>query len=106
MTTAHQSKRPHLGNKPCACPTCGKPTTLYQWRDQKPVKESDAYRLRIRNLIAQFELEGYDTYDRDMGVACAVAQIMATTGSKPHLEAILAHHMERIIASQFLKETA
>ena len=85
------------------CPTCGHHTTLYAFRNQKPQKESDAYRKRIRNLIAQFELEGYDTYDRDLGVSCAVAQIMAVEGAKAHLQAILATHMERLIAAQLLE---
>lgn len=87
---------------PC-CPTCGKHTTLYAFRELKPQRESEAYRKRIRNLIAQFELDGYETYERDMGVSCAVAQIMAVEGTKPHLEALLATHMERITAAQFLE---
>ena len=93
-------------NQPaCACPTCGRSTTLYAWRDQKPQRLSDAYRKRIRNLVAQFELEGYTTRERDLSVSCAVAQMMAVEGHKPHLEAILATHMERLTAAQFL-ETA
>lgn len=87
------------------CPTCGKSTTLYAWRNLKPIKESDAYRKRIKNLVAQFQLEGYDTYERDTSTACAVAQIMAAEGEQPHLASILRTHMERIIAAQFL-ETA
>lgn len=94
-----------MKHTPCACPTCGKPTTLYALRGIEPAEESDAYRKRIKNLVARFELEGYDTYDRDVSVACAVAQIMAVGGEKPHLQQALSTHMERIIASQYL-ETA
>lgn len=92
-----------MSDKPICCPTCGKPTTLYMWRNLPPIKEDAAYRKRIRNLIAQFQMGGYDTYDRDLSVSVAVAQIMAVGGSKPHLELTLANHMERIIASQFLE---
>ena len=89
---------------PC-CPTCGKRTTLYALRGVKPAKEDDAYHKRIRDLIARFQLEGYDTYELDLDVACAAAQIMAAEGEKPHLQQTLARHMERIIASQIM-ETA
>ena len=89
---------------PC-CPTCGKHTTLYALRGVKPAKEDAAYRKRIRDLIARFQLEGYSTYDYDLEVACACAVIMSYEGEKPHLQQILANHMERIIASQIM-ETA
>ena len=98
--SAPMTQRPLPANpKACCCPTCGKSTTLYAWRNFPPQKESDAYRKRIRNLIAQFQLEGYDTYERDLSTACAVAQIMAAEGEKPHLQQILSLHMERIIAA-------
>ena len=90
-------KRPHCG-------TCGKPSVLYGLT-AKPLKESEAYRMRIRNLIAQFQLEGYTTRDEDVSVSCAVAQIMAVEGESEHMMAILSVHMERIIASGLL-ETA
>jgi hypothetical protein len=92
-------------NTPC-CPTCGKPTTLYAWRNLPPQKESAAYRKRIKNLVAQFQLEGYDTYERDLAVAVACAQLRAIRADDTtHLESIIATHMERIIAAQYL-ETA
>ena len=91
------------GKAACACPTCGRPTTLYAFREQKPQTETEAYRKRIKNLVAQFELEGYDTYDRDAEVACAVAQIMAVEGSQAHLENILRVHMERLTAAQLME---
>lgn len=84
------------------CPTCGHHTTLYQWRDLKPIKEDKAYRLRIKNLVAEFQLGGYDTGEEDFEVACAVAQIMAVEGENPHLQRLLAYHMERIAASALL----
>lgn len=87
--------------RPC-CGTCGKPSTLYGLTT-KPLKESEAYRKRIRNLIVQFQLEGYDTRDRDLEVSCAVAQIMAVEGEKDHLKQILSVHMERIIAAGLLE---
>jgi uncharacterized protein with von Willebrand factor type A (vWA) domain len=104
-----KTQRPLPANsKAQCCPTCGKSTTLYAWRNFPPQKESDAYRKRIRNMVAQFQLEGYDTYERDLSTACAVAQLMAAEGQKPpreqrnidHLQQILDMHMERIIASQ------
>lgn len=88
------------------CPTCGKPSTLYALRGVKPAKEDEAYRKRIRNLIARFELEGYDTYDEDLSVACALAQIMAVEGEKLHLHQLLDRHAERIIASSYLEVSA
>jgi len=84
------------------CPTCGKSTTLYLWRNLKPPTESEAYRLRIKNLIAEFELGGYDTYEQDRDVAIAIAQLMAVQGEKPHLQQLLSHHAERIAAASFL----
>lgn len=89
---------------PC-CPTCGKPTTLYSFGGIKPLREDAAYRKRIRNLIAQFQIGGYNTYEQDLSVSCAVAQMMAVGGAQPHLQQILSTHMERIVASQ-LMETA
>lgn len=83
----------------CACPTCGKPTILYAFRDSKPQRQSEAYRKRIRNLIALFELEGYATYDEDLATACAVSQIMAVEGQSDHMNLILRTHMERIAAA-------
>lgn len=80
---------------PC-CPTCGKPTTLYAFRGQAWPKEDEAYRLRINNLVAEFKMGGYDTYEEDLAVSVAIAQIMATEGVKPHLERLLSFHMERI----------
>lgn len=88
-------------NKPC-CPTCGRPSTLYGLR-AKPIKEDDAYRKRIRNLLARFQLEGYTTYDADRDTVCAVAQIMSVEGETEHMQTILRQHMERIIASGLLE---
>src|SRR5882757_1882497 len=85
-------------DRPC-CSQCGKPTILYAFRGQKQPKEDEAYRLRVRNLIAEFELGGYDTYNEDMSTAIAVAEIMAVEGDKPHLQQLLTHHMERIAAA-------
>ncbi len=89
---------------PC-CPTCGKSTTLYALRDVKQPKADEAYRMRIRNLVARFQLEGYDTGERDLSVACATAKIMAAQGHSDHMQRILDNHMERIIAAQIM-ETA
>jgi len=86
----------------CYCPTCGKPSTLYGMTT-KPLKEDEAYRKRIRNLIVQFELEGYTTYERDLSVACAVAQIMSVGGESDHMQQILSHHTERIIAGSLME---
>lgn len=86
-----------------SCPTCGRHTTLYALRNQKPQKESDAYRKRIKNLVAQFELEGYDTYETDLSIACSVAQIMSVEGESEHMQRLLAHHMERLTAAQFME---
>ena len=86
---------------PC-CPTCGKRTILYAFRGQKQPPESASYRARIKDLIAEFQLDGYKTREEDISVACAVAQIMAVEGEQPHLQRILAHHAERVIASGFL----
>jgi hypothetical protein len=81
------------------CPTCGKATTLYAWRNLPPIKGDEAYRLRIKNLVAEFELGGYDTYDRDVDVCVAVAQLMAVRGEQPHLVQLLSWHAERIAAA-------
>jgi hypothetical protein len=87
----------------CSCPTCGKPTTLYAWRDAKPTRtplaEKEAYRRRVMNLVAEFQLGGYTTYEKDTDTACALATIMAAEGEKPHLQRLLAFHMERIAAA-------
>ena len=90
--------------RPC-CPTCGKHTTLYSFGETTPLKDKEAYRKRLKNLIATFELEGYHTYEEDLDTACAVAQIMSVQGESDHMHRILSHHMERITASTFL-ETA
>lgn len=87
----------------CNCPTCGKKTTLYAFRGQKQPKGDEAYRLRIRDLVAEFQMGGYDTYERDADVAVAVAEIMAVEGEKPHLQRLLAHHMERITAASLME---
>lgn len=86
---------------PC-CPTCGKPSTLYGLR-AKPIKEDDAYRKRIRNLLARFQIEGYTTYEEDLDVAVAVVQIMSVEGESDHMQSILRQHMERIIAGGLLE---
>jgi hypothetical protein len=86
---------------PC-CPCCGKPTTLYAFRGQPWPKEDEAYRLRIKNLAAEFQMGGYNTYDRDVSVAVAVAQLMVVEGTKPHLERLLAFHVERIAAGSLV----
>jgi len=102
-TLANRSRR-----DPLCCPTCGKATSLYMWRDLTPPAQSEAYRKRIRNLIAQFQEEGYHTRGRDIDTAVAVAQLMASRQPHEdvsHLQALLSRHMERIIASQYL-ETA
>lgn len=87
----------------CHCHTCGKPTTLYAFRGAKPththLKEKEAYRLRVMNLVAEFQLGGYATYEKDRDTACALATIMAVEGEKPHLARLLAFHMERITAA-------
>lgn len=87
----------------CGCPTCGKPTTLYALRDTKQPRQSltekEAYRRRVMNLVAEFQLGGYDTYEKDTDVACALAQLMSVNGDKPHLQRMLAFHMERIAAA-------
>lgn len=90
-------------DRPC-CHTCGKPTTLYAFRGQKPPREDEAYRMRIKNLIAEFSIEGYDTYDRDTEVCIAMAKLMAVEGTKPHLEQLLSFHAERIAAACFITE--
>jgi hypothetical protein len=81
------------------CPTCGKATILYAWRDLKPIKEDEAYRLRIKNLVAEFQLGGYDTYEEDLDLSVAIAQIMSVAGESGHMQRLLAHHMERITAA-------
>jgi hypothetical protein len=87
----------------CHCETCGKPTTLYAFRGTKQPRatqdEKDAYRKRVMNLVAEFQLGGYATYQTDQDTACAVATIMANEGDKPHLQRLLAFHMERIAAA-------
>lgn len=91
-------------NKPVCCHVCGKPTTLYGLR-AKPMKEDDAYRKRIRDLATRFELEGYATREQDEKTAIACAEIMGIEGETPHMQQLLARHMERLIASQFVGET-
>lgn len=87
----------------CYCPTCGKPTILYAFRGVTPLKEDEAYRARIKNLIAQFQMEGYETYEKDRDVSVAISQMMVVRGEQPHLQKLLAHHMERVIAASFLE---
>lgn len=86
----------------CHCPTCGRATTLYALMGV-PQKRADwYYRKRIRNLVAQFQLEGYTTRDRDLEVCCAVARIMAKEGESDHMHAILDRHAERLIAGSMV----
>ena len=87
----------------CNCPTCGRSTTLYAFRDQKVQRLSEAYKKRIQNLTARFELEGYTTYQRDLDVVTATAQIMSVEGEKPHLKQILDHHAERLVAWSYME---
>ena len=85
---------------------CGRSTTLYAWRDQPGQKLSGAYKKRIQNLIARFQLEGYDTRERDADVVVSVAQIMVAEGPKDHLQQILDTHMERLVAASYLESHA
>ena len=86
----------------CHCPTCGRATTLYALRDVPQNRADWYYRKRIRNLVAQFQLEGYTTRDRDLEVCVAAAQIMAKEGESDHMHAILDRHAERLIAGSMV----
>ena len=75
------------------------------WREEQKLRRkqtAEAYRARIKGWVRLFRVKGYNSRARDQDVAIALAQIMAVEGPKPHLERLLAIHMERLTAAQFL----